>query len=146
MNFSEEKMEQFLAIGTKLDNFCLRDPRILDWSSRRWRVLEEIIQHRPDVITLQEVDHYTFLAPALASVGYCGRSEEMVIEVKTLLLYLYYVVGLSRSLTLRVNTSRIITVPTVSRFSTRNQNSSRSARITKSWRLGARRPTRWRWP
>jgi len=61
------------AIGTKLDNFCLRDPRILDWSSRRWRVLEEILQHRPDVITLQEVDHYTFLAPALASVGYCGR-------------------------------------------------------------------------
>ena len=76
-------MEQFLAIGTKLDNFCLRDPRILDWSSRRWRVLEEILQHRPDVITLQEVDHYTFLAPALASVGYCGRSV-MVIEVKTL--------------------------------------------------------------
>ena len=79
-------MEQFLAIGTKLDNFCLRDPRILDWSSRRWRVLEEILQHRPDVITLQEVDHYTFLAPALASVGYCGRSV-MVIEVKTLFLY-----------------------------------------------------------
>ena len=87
MNDMQEKMKQFLAIGTKLDNFCLRDPRILDWSSRRWRVLEEILQHRPDVITLQEVDHYTFLAPALASVGYCGRSEERVIEVKTLLLY-----------------------------------------------------------
>ena len=64
-----------LAIGTKLDNFCLRDPRILDWSSRRWRVLEEVLQHRPDVITLQEVDHFSFLAPALASVGYCGRCE-----------------------------------------------------------------------
>ena len=62
-----------LAIGTKLDNFCLRDPRVLDWSSRRWRVLEEVLQHRPDVITLQEVDHFNFLAPALASVGYCGR-------------------------------------------------------------------------
>lgn len=61
------------AIGTKLDNFCLRDPRVLDWSSRRWRVLEEVLQHRPDVITLQEVDHFNFLAPALASVGYCGR-------------------------------------------------------------------------
>ena len=64
-----------LAIGTKLDNFCLRDPRVLDWSSRRWRVLEEVLQHRPDVITLQEVDHFNFLAPALASVGYCGRGK-----------------------------------------------------------------------
>ena len=67
----------FSAIGTKLDNFCLRDPRVLDWSSRRWRVLEEVLQHRPDVITLQEVDHFSFLAPALASVGYCGRYENV---------------------------------------------------------------------
>ena len=71
-----------------MDNFCLRDPRILDWSSRRWRVLEEVLQHRPDVITLQEVDHFSFLAPALASVGYCGRYEIVQLAQPTILLIL----------------------------------------------------------
>jgi len=61
------------AIGSKLDNFRLSDPRVLDWSSRRWRVLEEILLHHPDVICLQEVDHFSFIDSALKSVGYSGR-------------------------------------------------------------------------
>ena len=66
------------AIGTQLDNFRLEDPRVLDWTSRRWRVLEEVLLHRPDLVTLQEVDHFPFLAAALASVGYCGRSDRLI--------------------------------------------------------------------
>jgi len=60
------------AIGTKLDNFSVTDPRVLDWSSRRWRLLEEVILHNPDIICLQEVDHINFVSEALASIGYTG--------------------------------------------------------------------------
>ena len=51
----------------------LEDSRALDWSSRRWRVVEEIIRHQPDLVCLQEVDHYHFISSALASSGYSGR-------------------------------------------------------------------------
>jgi len=60
------------AIGTKLDNFRTHDPRILEWNSRRWRILEEILLHCPDIICLQEVDHYKFISSALHSIGYSG--------------------------------------------------------------------------
>jgi len=61
------------AIGTKIDKFVLADSRALDWASRRWRVVEEIIRHQPDLVCLQEVDHYPFISSALASSGYSGR-------------------------------------------------------------------------
>jgi len=51
----------------------LADSRALDWASRRWRVVEEIIRHQPDLVCLQEVDHYPFISSALASSGYSGR-------------------------------------------------------------------------
>lgn len=63
----------FTAIGTKIDKFELSDPRALDWASRRWRILEEIIIHQPDVVCLQEVDHFPFISSALSSIGYSGR-------------------------------------------------------------------------
>ena len=53
----------------------LADSRALDWASRRWRVVEEIIRHQPDLVCLQEVDHYPFISSALASSGYSGRWE-----------------------------------------------------------------------
>ena len=65
----------FPAIGTKIDKFVLADSRALDWASRRWRVVEEIIRHQPDLVCLQEVDHYPFISSALASSGYSGRWE-----------------------------------------------------------------------
>ena len=40
---------------------------------RRWRILEELLRHAPDVICLQEVDHFTTLERALGSVGYIGK-------------------------------------------------------------------------
>lgn len=43
------------------------------WETRRWRLLEEILRYQPDVICLQEVDHFSLLERALASVGYSGR-------------------------------------------------------------------------
>ena len=69
-----ELTEGFSAIGTKIDKFVLADSRALDWSSRRWRLLEEILRHQPDLVCLQEVDHFPFIEAALASTGYCGRS------------------------------------------------------------------------
>ena len=56
----------------------MADSRVLDWSSRRWRVVEEILRHQPDLVCLQEVDHYNFISAALASTGYSGRSAAWI--------------------------------------------------------------------
>ena len=40
---------------------------------RRWRLLEEILRTNPDVLAVQEIDHFhDFFAPALAKAGYEG--------------------------------------------------------------------------
>jgi mRNA deadenylase 3'-5' endonuclease subunit Ccr4 len=45
----------------------------LPFSSRRWGILEEILQGGPDLVTLQEVDHYdSFFAPWMREFGYDG--------------------------------------------------------------------------
>lgn len=43
----------------------------LVWSERKYLILEEILTYRPDIVCLQEVDHYydTF-QPVMASLGY----------------------------------------------------------------------------
>jgi len=61
------------SIGTQTDKFVRCDPAALDWNIRRWRILEEIIQYTPDIITLQEVDHFKLIKKALNSIGYHGR-------------------------------------------------------------------------
>lgn len=61
------------TIGTKNDKFVRCDPSALDWSTRRWRLIEEIIRYDPDIICLQEVDHFKLLEMALGSIGYHGR-------------------------------------------------------------------------
>ena len=38
-------------------------------------MVEEIIRHQPDLVCLQEVDHFPFISSALASSGYSGRWE-----------------------------------------------------------------------
>ena len=63
----------FPAIGTKIDKFQLSDSRVLEWGSRRWRLVQEILLHQPDIVCLQEVDHYNFISSALASIGYSGQ-------------------------------------------------------------------------
>lgn len=43
----------------------------LDWSTRRWAVLAEVLRHDADLIALQEVDHFAdFFQPALRIAGY----------------------------------------------------------------------------
>jgi len=61
------------TLGTKNDNFVCCPAEALNWNRRRWRLLAEILRYQPDVICLQEVDHYSLLQRALGSVGYAGR-------------------------------------------------------------------------
>ena len=48
-------------------------PEALNWAERKYLILEEILTYQPDILCLQEVDHYydTF-QPVLASLGYQG--------------------------------------------------------------------------
>lgn len=61
------------TLGTKGDSFVKCDPVALTWTIRRWRILEELLRYEPDIICLQEVDHFEFLQRALGSVGYLGK-------------------------------------------------------------------------
>ena len=61
------------CLGTKCDKLVRCDPAALLWTSRRWRILEELLAQDADIICLQEVDHFDLLERALGSVGYSGR-------------------------------------------------------------------------
>jgi len=61
------------TLGSKNDKFVRCDPLALDWRTRRWKILEEIIRYDPDIICLQEVDHHRLIQRALGSIKYCGR-------------------------------------------------------------------------
>ncbi|XP_075545741.1 NADP/NADPH phosphatase nocturnin isoform X2 [Dermacentor variabilis] len=60
------------ALAEQADGFACCPDAALDWSKRRWRILEEILSYQPDVVCLQEVDHYKFLSASLGSVGFDG--------------------------------------------------------------------------
>ena len=60
-------------MGTKNDKFVCCPAEALVWETRRWRLLHEILRYEPDIICLQEVDHFNLLERALGSVGYSGR-------------------------------------------------------------------------
>ena len=57
----------------KGDKFVECPAEALSWAVRRWRILEELIRHEPDIICLQEVDHFNTLERALGSIGYLGK-------------------------------------------------------------------------
>ncbi|KAJ8269477.1 hypothetical protein COCON_G00120840 [Conger conger] len=61
------------ALGEGTDNFVECPPDALNWAERKYLILEEILTYRPDILCLQEVDHYfdTF-QPVLHSLGYHG--------------------------------------------------------------------------
>ncbi|CAL8264376.1 unnamed protein product [Lota lota] len=61
------------ALGEGKDGFVRCPLDALDWRERKYLILEEILTHRPDIVCLQEVDHYydTFL-PVMSSLGYQG--------------------------------------------------------------------------
>ena len=58
----------------------------LQWNLRRLRMLEEILQYDPDIMCLQEVDHFGFLCPILSAVGYdgafCPKPDSPALYVK----------------------------------------------------------------
>ncbi|XP_064190593.1 nocturnin-like isoform X1 [Anguilla rostrata] len=61
------------ALGEGRDSFVRCPLEALKWAERKYLILEEILRYRPDVLCLQEVDHYhdTF-QPMLGSLGYHG--------------------------------------------------------------------------
>jgi len=60
------------ALGVCNDNFTTCPRQALEWKFRRFRMLEEMLVHSPDILCLQEVDHYSFLENALGSIGFQG--------------------------------------------------------------------------
>lgn len=61
------------ALGEGKDGFVRCPLEALNWQERKYLILEEILTYRPDVLCLQEVDHYydTF-QPIMSSLGYSG--------------------------------------------------------------------------
>ncbi|XP_022900104.1 nocturnin isoform X2 [Onthophagus taurus] len=60
------------ALGRMNDNFARCPVQALDWESRKYKMVEEIVQYCPDVICLQEVDHFNYLKYVLGTQGYSG--------------------------------------------------------------------------
>ncbi|XP_071511005.1 nocturnin-like isoform X1 [Diadema antillarum] len=61
------------ALSQGKDNFIKCPKESLLWENRKYAILEEILTYDPDVVCLQEVDHYKdFFLPVLQQVGYCG--------------------------------------------------------------------------
>ncbi|ERL84882.1 hypothetical protein D910_02305 [Dendroctonus ponderosae] len=60
------------ALGKENDNFARCPEEALDWNHRKYLIVEEIIEYCPDVICLQEVDHFHFLKHVLETQGYTG--------------------------------------------------------------------------
>ncbi|KAM9375495.1 nocturnin-like [Pholidichthys leucotaenia] len=61
------------ALGEGKDGFIRCPLDALSWHERKYLILEEILTYRPDILCLQEVDHYydTFW-PIMSSLGYHG--------------------------------------------------------------------------
>ena len=44
---------------------------VFDWRHRKFQILREILQHHPDVVALEEVDHWKdFFEPVMKQLGY----------------------------------------------------------------------------
>uniref|UniRef100_A0A3B3SSU5 Nocturnin n=1 Tax=Paramormyrops kingsleyae TaxID=1676925 RepID=A0A3B3SSU5_9TELE len=64
------------ALGEGTDSFIQCPLDALNWAERKYLILEEILTYRPDIVCLQEVDHYfdTF-RPIFCSLGYHGTFQ-----------------------------------------------------------------------
>lgn len=60
------------ALAERMDRFVCCPEGALEWRTRRWRILEDILEYEPDILCLQEVDHYNFLRCTLGRVGFAG--------------------------------------------------------------------------
>eukprot|EP01038_Epipyxis_sp_PR26KG_P009746 gene9746-13113_t len=61
------------GLRSDLGAFSRAKPSFMGWNSRKSQLLYEILQYNPDIITLQECDHfYDFFLPELNAMGYDG--------------------------------------------------------------------------
>ncbi|XP_058125175.1 nocturnin [Anopheles ziemanni] len=60
------------TLGMHNDGFVRCPVEALTWDCRRYQLIEEIVQNDPDIICLQEVDHFKFLQKILSAQGYEG--------------------------------------------------------------------------
>ncbi|XP_072292022.1 nocturnin-like [Eucyclogobius newberryi] len=61
------------ALGEGKDGFIRCPLEALQWHQRKYLILEEILTYRPDILCLQEVDHYyDTLGPIMSGLGYTG--------------------------------------------------------------------------
>ncbi|XP_018898393.2 nocturnin isoform X2 [Bemisia tabaci] len=60
------------ALGQNNDSFVCCPDEALEWKRRRYHMVQEIVSYNPDVVCLQEVDHFEFLKKALKTQGYQG--------------------------------------------------------------------------
>ncbi|KFB46551.1 hypothetical protein ZHAS_00014586 [Anopheles sinensis] len=60
------------TLGMHNDGFVRCPMEALTWDCRRYQLVEEIVQNDPDIICLQEVDHFKFLQKILSAQGYEG--------------------------------------------------------------------------
>lgn len=60
------------TLGMHNDGFVRCPVDALTWDCRRYQVIQEIVQNDPDIVCLQEVDHFKFLQKILATQNYEG--------------------------------------------------------------------------
>lgn len=60
------------TLGQNNDGFVRCPDEALTWDHRKFLIVQEILQNNPDVICLQEVDHFKFLETILGSQNYSG--------------------------------------------------------------------------
>ncbi|XP_015022800.2 nocturnin isoform X2 [Drosophila mojavensis] len=60
------------TLGQHNDGFVRCPDEALTWQHRRYLIVQEILQNQPDVVCLQEVDHFKFLQTVLGSQNYDG--------------------------------------------------------------------------
>lgn len=75
------------ALGEGMDSFVKCPMDALNWPERKYLILEEILTYRPDIVCLQEVDHYfDMFQPILSSLGYqssfCPKPWSPCLDVK----------------------------------------------------------------
>ncbi|XP_064551476.1 nocturnin isoform X3 [Drosophila montana] len=60
------------TLGQHNDGFVRCPEEALTWQHRKYLIVQEILQNQPDVVCLQEVDHFKFLQTVLGSQNYAG--------------------------------------------------------------------------
>ncbi|XP_017102192.2 nocturnin isoform X6 [Drosophila bipectinata] len=60
------------TLGQHNDGFVRCPEEALTWEHRKYLIVQEILQNQPDVICLQEVDHFKFLQTVLGTQNYEG--------------------------------------------------------------------------